>query len=47
MKEFIERIVKNLVDRYNGKIRIASRVQEDYKQGTVFEMTLQKARFRI
>ncbi|MHA1223957.1 MAG: PAS domain-containing sensor histidine kinase [Candidatus Heimdallarchaeaceae archaeon] len=37
-------IIKTLVERYNGKITIESRVKEDYRKGTVFKIELEAAK---
>ncbi len=33
-------IVKNIIDRYNGKIWLENRIKEDFTQGTVFKIKL-------
>jgi signal transduction histidine kinase len=33
-------IVKTLIDRYNGKIAVESRIQDDYTKGTCFKIFL-------
>ncbi|UCH89840.1 MAG: PAS domain S-box protein [Thermoplasmata archaeon] len=40
-------IIKNLVDRYGGRVWIENRVQNDYKKGSVFKVLLKKGKLPV